>query len=46
MGKTAVVGMKDCEAGRVKAQVVETTDTAILQQFASDNTEINNCLEC
>ena len=37
VGKTAVVGMKDRDANRVRAEVVATTDTATLQGFVEHN---------
>ena len=40
VGKTPVVGMKDRETGQVKAQVVDHTDTATLQGFVVDNTDV------
>ena len=39
VGKTPVVGIKDRETGRVRAQVVERTDARTLQGFVLDNTE-------
>ena len=40
VGKAPVVGMKDRKTGQVKAQVVEHTDTATLQGFVVDNTDV------
>ena len=37
VGKTAVVGAKDRETGKVKAQVVEKTDAETLQGFVLDH---------
>ena len=37
VGKTAVVGAKDRETGKVKAQVVEKTDAETLQRFVMDH---------
>ena len=36
-GKTAVVGMKDRDTNRVRAEVVATTDTATLEGFVAHN---------
>ena len=41
VGKTAVAGLKDRSTGKVKAKVVEHTDTATLQGFVHDNTHWN-----
>ncbi len=40
VGKTAVAGLKDRASGQIRAEVVESTDAATLQQFVYDNTEI------
>ena len=40
VGKTPVVGIKDRETNQVKAQVVERTDAATLQDFVVDNTDV------
>ena len=37
VGKTAVVGMKDRETGKISAAVVTNTDKATLQGFVADN---------
>ena len=37
VGKTAVVGAKDRETGKIKAQVVEKTDAETLQGFVMDH---------
>ena len=39
VGKTAVAGIKDRASGKVKAQVVESTDARTLQGFVHDSTE-------
>ena len=39
VGKTAVVGMKDRETGKVVSQVVESADKPTLQGFVLDRTE-------
>ncbi len=39
VGKTAVVGVKDRESGKVAAQVVPGTDSASLVPFVTDRTE-------
>ncbi len=39
VGKTAVVGMKDRETGRVASKVVESTDGPTLKGFVQDRTE-------
>lgn len=39
VGKTAVVGMKDRETGKVTAAVVGDTNKATLQGFVADNTD-------
>ena len=39
VGKTAVVGVKDRETGKVAAQVVSGTDAASLVPFVTDHTE-------
>lgn len=41
VGKTAVVGMKDRDTGKVEAEVVETTDAHTLQGFVEVNTEVD-----
>lgn len=41
VGKTAIVGMKDRDTGKVEAEVVETTDAHTLQGFVAVNTEID-----
>lgn len=38
-GKSVVVGMKDRKTNKIKAQVVEHTDTATLQRFVLDHTD-------
>ena len=38
VGKTAVVGMKERETGKVKARVIEATDRGTLQGFVVENT--------
>ena len=40
-GKTAVVGMKDRETGRVATEVVQSTDKETLQGFVAVNTEVD-----
>ena len=40
-GKTAVVGMKDRDSGKVEAEVVASTDKETLQGFVEVNTEVN-----
>ena len=40
-GKTAVVGIKDRESGKVAAEVVETADKETLQGFVEVNTEVD-----
>ena len=40
-GKTAVVGMKERESGKIEAEVVETTDKHTLQGFVEVNTEVD-----
>ena len=40
-GKTAVVGMKDRDSGKVEAEVVETTDKHTLHGFVAVNTEVD-----
>ena len=39
VGKTAVVGVKDRETGKVSAKVVASTDKTTLQGFVADNTD-------
>ena len=39
VGKTAVVGVKDRETGKISATVVANTDKATLQGFVADNTD-------
>ena len=39
VGKTAVVGMKDRETGRIASQVIESPDAPTLQGFVERNTE-------
>ena len=39
VGKTALVGMKDRESGKVSTQVAHKTDRATLQGFVEDRTE-------
>ena len=41
VGKTAVVGMKSRDTGKVAAEVVETTDKHTLQGFVAVNTEVD-----
>ena len=38
-GKFAVVGIKDRKTGKIRAQVVTETTTAVLQEFVLDNTK-------
>ncbi len=44
VGKTAVAGLKDRASGQIRAEVVESTDAATLQQFVYDNTEIGTTI--
>lgn len=39
VGKTAVVGMKERDGNRVRAEVVQATDKETLQEFVVDNTD-------
>ena len=39
VGKTAVIGMKDRDTGKVAAEVIESTDADTLQGFVEDYTE-------
>jgi transposase-like protein len=39
VGKTAVVGVKDRETGKVSAKIVASTDKTTLQGFVADNTD-------
>ena len=45
-GKTAVVGIKDRDTNRVRAEVVETTDKATLQGFVEHNDRTGTTSAC
>ena len=36
VGKTAVIGAKDCKTNKVRAKVTKSTDAKTLQKFVAD----------